>query len=78
MITTELRDAELDEVEMCLQLLQMNHPVQVNSATYSEIAQMIESNFDIRCPVEFISLLHEPTIEQVQEDLEIHLRVLGF
>lgn len=74
----ELKKVELDEIELYLEILKKDHPDEINNATYSEIANLIEKNFGVVCLWTDISLLHEPTIEQDVIALEVYYKeVLG-
>lgn len=73
----ELKKVELDEIELALELLKANTPEEINNATYKEIANLIETNFNIVCSLSDIMLLHEPTIDEDRISLEIHYKVLG-
>lgn len=73
----ELKKVELDEIELALELLKANNPEEINNATYKEIANLIETNFNIVCSLSDIMLLHEPTIDEDRISLEIHYKVLG-
>ena len=74
----ELKKVKLDEIELYLELMRNNHSEDIRYATYKEIADLIQINFGIVCREEDISLLHEPTIDQDQLDLEIHMNTLGY
>lgn len=61
----------LDELEVCIQLVQLENQ-QLKKATYQEIKEIIEKEFSTNVAIEDVYLLHEPNIEQIQEDMEIH------
>lgn len=63
--------AQLDELEIYIQLLQLDNP-NLKGATYQELKEKVEKEFNVLVPIEDIYLLHEPTIEEDQEDLEVH------
>jgi len=75
-MVVELKRVELDELELCLELLKADNPNDINKATYKEIANLIQNNFGVVCTEQDMFLLHEPTIEQDRLSLEIHYRVL--
>lgn len=64
-----LKKVEIDEIELYLELLKSDDPMTINSSTYSTIAEIIQSNFGVECSEHDIFLIHEPTIEELEEDL---------
>lgn len=60
----------LDELELCIQLVLRNDP-ELNNATYKQLAEVIEIEFDKKVDLQDVILLHEPKIEDDREDLEI-------
>lgn len=73
-----LRKVELDEIELCLNLLKLHKPNLINNQTYRQIAENISNEYNIVCKESEIRLLHEPTIEEMSLDLEIYFQALGF
>lgn len=68
----KLKKVEIDEIELYLELLKSDDPKTINSSTYKAIADMIQDKFLIECTEEDIRLLHEPTIEEMEEDLRTY------
>lgn len=65
----KLKKVPIDEIELYLELLKSNNPEEINRSSYRVIAEMIECNFGVECSEHDIFLLHEPTIEEMEEDL---------
>jgi hypothetical protein len=73
-----LKTVELDEIELKLQLLKMHRPDLVNNdKTYKQIAESIQDHFNIKCDEFDINLLHEPTIDEMELDLQLHFQAMG-
>lgn len=66
---------KLDELEIAIQLVQLNDP-ELKKATYKDLASEIENQFNCKVDYEDIFLLHEPTIEQEEEDIRIHYQAM--
>ena len=56
-------------MELCIQLVIRDNP-ELNNATYKQLAEVIEIEFDKKVDVQDVILLHEPTISEDGEDLE--------
>lgn len=73
-----LKKVPLDEIELNLNLLKLHKPELVsNDKTYKEISESIKEEFGIECDEFDINLLHEPTIEEMEEDLRFHFNSMG-
>lgn len=72
-----LRKVEIDEIELCLNLLKLEHPEKVDNKTYFQIANSIQKLFNIICTEQDILLIHEPTIDEMEESLRIHFESMG-
>ena len=66
---------KLDELEIAIQLVQLNDP-ELKKATYKNLANEIEKQFNCKVDYEDIFLLYEPTIEQEEEDIRIHYHAM--
>lgn len=79
----ELKRVELDEIELCLELLKADNPDEVDRMTCEEIASMIQANFDVVCTRHDVFLLHEsrvfnePPVEQDCLAMEIYYKSIG-
>lgn len=62
---------QLDELEICIQLIQVDNP-ELKKASYIALKELIEEQFKCTVAIEDIYLLHEPTIEQNEEDARIY------
>lgn len=66
---------ELDELEICLQLVLLTYP-ELKDATYSQLKDVIEIEFDQTVDERDVFLLYEPTIEEEQTDIEHHYGIM--
>lgn len=62
---------QLDELEVYIKLLQLDNP-ELKKAGYQTLKERVEEEFNVSVPIEDVYLLHEPTIQQMEEDMEIH------
>lgn len=62
---------ELDELEIAIKLVQVDNPI-LKQATYQELKDIVEKEFNAKVNIEDVYLLYEPTIQQIEEDMEIH------
>lgn len=67
----------IDEVELYLEALKNDAPELVEDKTYKEISTSLNKRFGINSTEEDIFLLHEPTIEEMEEDLRIQFEAIG-
>ena len=67
----------LDEVELSLQLLKQDYPHLVQDKTYKQIAGSLNRIFGLNTNEADVFLLHEPTIEELEEDLRVQFSALG-
>ena len=76
-MTKILKKVLIDELELAYQMLE--HDIgkdKVNDLTSEEISNLIRDNYDIDCTGRDIFLLHEPTINDLILDSEIHYGIL--
>jgi hypothetical protein len=67
----------LDEVELYLNLAKANHPELIENKTYKQISDGLNKRFEITSTEDDIFLLHEPSVDELEEDLRIHFESIG-
>ena len=72
-----LKKIELDEVELYYNILNSKDPDLINKSTSEEIASIISANFNVDCNGRDVFLIHEPTLEDIIIDSEIHYGLLN-
>lgn len=68
---------KLDEVELYLGLAKIDYPELIDNRTYKQIADALNKKYNIFTTEEDVFLLHEPTIEELEEDLRTHFHALN-
>ncbi len=61
----------LDEVELALGWIKVSDPDSIQFKTYKEISEILNKTYGINSSEQDVFLLHEPSIEQMEEDLRI-------
>lgn len=71
------KKTRIDEVELCLNLAKNTRPEAIEGKTYLEISKFLNKNYGISSDEDDIFLLHEPTIETLEEDLRLQFEAIG-
>lgn len=72
----KLKKVELDEIELYYNILKEENPEKINLLTYQEIADVISENFEVYCSGKDIFILHEPTFDDLVDDITIHYNLI--
>lgn len=65
------RKLPLDELEIAIQLIQLDKPY-LKDVSYEDLRMALEKEFNVVVDIDDVRLLYEPTIQQMEEDIEIH------
>lgn len=76
-VIKESKVTPLDEVELALGMLKIERPDLVEDKTYYQISKSLNERYQINSTEEDVFLLHEPTIDQMEEDLRIQFATIG-
>jgi len=68
---------KIDEVELYLEATKNDAPELIEGKTYKQISDSLNKKFGINSTEEDVFLLHEPTIEDMEEDLKVYFDAIG-
>lgn len=71
------KDIELDEVEAYYRILEQTGKYNLNILTSDEISEIINYEFDVNSTGRQVYILHEPTLEDMIIDSQIHYGILN-
>lgn len=73
----EVKKTKINEVELYLNLAKSTHPEIIEGKTYFQISKALNRAYKINCDEFDISLLHEPTIYEMEDDLRVQFEAIG-
>lgn len=76
MVVYNTKRTSLDEIELCLALLEIEYRSLIQGKSYKEISDILNNKYDISSSEEDINLLYEPTIDDMEIDLRIHFETM--
>lgn len=71
------RVTAIDEVEMYLELTKISFPDMIEGKTYKQISDFLNLQFGINCCRDDIFLLHELTVDDMEQSLRDHFETIG-
>ena len=77
MVVVKNNKSPLDEVELYLRLAELKYSYEIKNKTNLELSQFLNKKFSINCTEQQVSLLYEPTVEDMEIDIRVQFESMG-